>query len=135
MLVGAGGDAAAGVEFTAALSTLPGGAGTAAALVDLIGKTDLATLAGVLAQARAVVANDSGAMHLAGAVGAPVVAIFGPTNERQTAPLTAALHRAAAASGHPFRVVPGRVCSGSVRSDTCACAVSPRTTSPPSSHD
>ncbi len=92
VLVGAGGDAAAGVEFTAALSTLPGGAGTAAALVDLIGKTDLATLAGVLAQARAVVANDSGAMHLAGAVGAPVVAIFGPTNERQTAPLTAALH-------------------------------------------
>ncbi|HUU34564.1 MAG TPA: lipopolysaccharide heptosyltransferase II [Vicinamibacterales bacterium] len=91
VLVGAGGDAAAGVEFTGALPGLPGGAGTAAALVDLIGKTDLATLAGVLSQARAVVANDSGAMHLAGAVGAPVVAIFGPTNEQQTAPLSAAL--------------------------------------------
>ena len=91
VLVGVGGDAAAGDEFKDALAGLPGGAGTAAALVDLIGQTDLATLAGVLAQARAVVANDSGAMHLAGAVGAPVVAIFGPTNERQTAPLTAAL--------------------------------------------
>ncbi len=31
--------------------------------------------------------NDSGAMHLAGAVGTPLVAIFGPTDERVTAPL------------------------------------------------
>jgi heptosyltransferase-2 len=91
VLVGAGGDAAAGLEFAQALGGQPGGAGTAAAMVNLIGKTDLATLAAVLAGARAVVANDSGAMHLAGAVGAPVVAIFGPTNEHQTAPLTAAL--------------------------------------------
>lgn len=91
VLVGAGGDAAAGVEFMQALASLPGGAETAATTVDLIGKTDLATLAAVLAGARAVVANDSGAMHLAGAVGAPVVAIFGPTNEQATAPLTAAL--------------------------------------------
>jgi heptosyltransferase-2 len=30
-------------------------------------------------------------MHLAGAVGTPVVAIFGATNERHTAPLTASL--------------------------------------------
>ncbi len=91
VLVGAGGDAVAGSEFTQALLALPGGAGTRTAVVDLIGKTDLATLAAVLAGARAVVANDSGAMHLAGAVGAPLVAIFGPTNEQQTAPLTSAL--------------------------------------------
>jgi lipopolysaccharide heptosyltransferase II len=58
-------------------------------LVDLAGRTDLTTLAGLLAQSRAVVANDSGAMHLAAASAAPVVAIFGPTNERQTAPLSA----------------------------------------------
>ena len=36
-------------------------------------------------------ANDSGAMHLAGAVGTPVVAIFGATNEHHTAPLVASL--------------------------------------------
>ncbi len=90
VLVGAGGDAVAGAEVRAALTHIPGGSETAAALVDLIGKTDLPTLAAVLAQARAVVANDSGAMHLAGAVGAQVVAIFGPTNEQQTAPLTSA---------------------------------------------
>ena len=57
--------------------------------IDLAGDTDLATLAGVLSLARHVVANDSGAMHLAAAVGARVTAIFGPTNDRKTAPLRA----------------------------------------------
>lgn len=57
-------------------------------LVDLSGRTSLAELAAVLAGAAAVVSNDSGAMHLAGAVGAPVVAVFGATDERRTAPLT-----------------------------------------------
>ena len=40
-----------------------------------------------MAGATAVVSNDSGAMHLAGAVGAPVVAVFGATNEHRTSPL------------------------------------------------
>ena len=80
-----------GQELRAALLALPGGGDTAAALVDLIGRTDLPTLAAVLARAHAVIANDSGAMHLAGAVGAPVVAVFGPTNEHQTAPLSASV--------------------------------------------
>ena len=56
-------------------------------LVDFCGKSDLATLAGILSQAAAVVSNDSGAMHLAGAVGTKVVAVFGPTNEARTSPL------------------------------------------------
>lgn len=89
VVVGAGADRAAGDELRAALPDHPGGSGAASALVDLIGRTDLPTLAAVLAGAHAVVANDSGAMHLAGAVGAPVVAIFGATNEHQTAPLVA----------------------------------------------
>jgi heptosyltransferase-2 len=55
--------------------------------IDLATRTDLPTLAGVLGAAQAVVANDSGAMHLAAAVGARVVAIFGATNEKKTAPL------------------------------------------------
>lgn len=57
------------------------------AVVDLVGRTDLAALMGVLARCAVVVANDSGAMHVASAVGRPVVAIFGPTDERATAPL------------------------------------------------
>ena len=58
-------------------------------LIDLSGKTDLPMLAGLMSRARAVVSNDSGAMHLAGAVGANVVAIFGASNERRTSPLRA----------------------------------------------
>jgi heptosyltransferase-2 len=55
--------------------------------VNLIGRTDLRLLAGVLARCGAFVSNDSGAMHLAAAVGVPVAAIFGPTDDRVTAPL------------------------------------------------
>ncbi len=55
--------------------------------VNLIGRTDLRLLAGVLARCRAFVSNDSGAMHLAAAVGVPVTAIFGPTDDRVTRPL------------------------------------------------
>jgi heptosyltransferase-2 len=42
--------------------------------------TDLGVAAALLAGARAAVANDSGLMHLASAVGTPVVALFGPTS-------------------------------------------------------
>lgn len=58
-------------------------------LIDFSGKSDIPTLAGLLSQATVVVSNDSGAMHLAGAVGAKVIAIFGPTNEARTSPLSA----------------------------------------------
>jgi heptosyltransferase-2 len=54
--------------------------------VDLCGRTDLPTLAGILAGARVVLANDSGAAHLAAAVGAPTVVLFGSTDPRWTAP-------------------------------------------------
>lgn len=56
-------------------------------LVDLTGRTSLTELMGVLAHADVVVSNDSGAMHLAAAIDRPVVAIFGPTDERATRPL------------------------------------------------
>ena len=41
----------------------------------------------MLSLCAAFVSNDSGAMHLASAVGVPVVALFGPTDERVTAPV------------------------------------------------
>ncbi|OAA23353.1 ADP-heptose:LPS heptosyltransferase [Frankia sp. EI5c] len=46
---------------------------------DLGGRTDLPTLAGVLAGAAAVVVANTGPAHLAAAVGAPVVSLFAPT--------------------------------------------------------
>jgi heptosyltransferase-2 len=79
VLVGAAGDRDAAREIE---SSLPRGI----SVVDLIGRTDLRLLAGVLAACDAFVSNDSGAMHLAAAVGVPVTAIFGPTDDRVTAP-------------------------------------------------
>jgi len=56
--------------------------------IDLIGQTDLTLLMGVLSHCNVVVANDSGALHLAGALGVPVVGIWGPTHERYSSPVT-----------------------------------------------
>jgi heptosyltransferase-2 len=56
-------------------------------LVNLTGRTSLGALAGVVQRMRTFVSNDSGAMHLAAAIGLPVVAIFGPTDERATSPV------------------------------------------------
>ena len=54
-------------------------------VLNLMG-TDLPTLAALLEACRAVVSNDSGAMHLGAAVGVRVTAVFGPTDERLTRP-------------------------------------------------
>jgi heptosyltransferase-2 len=80
VLVGAAGDREAGREIE---SALPAGA----RVVNLIGRTDLRLLAGLAAACRVFVSNDSGAMHLAAAAGVPVAAMFGPTDDRVTAPL------------------------------------------------
>lgn len=49
--------------------------------VDLTGRTSIVQAAACLARARALVTNDSGLMHLAEAVGTPVLGLFGPTVE------------------------------------------------------
>ncbi len=46
---------------------------------NLTGRTALRETCAILSQARALVTADSGPMHLATAVGTPVVALFGPT--------------------------------------------------------
>jgi lipopolysaccharide heptosyltransferase I len=51
-----------------------------AGAVDLCGKTRLPDLAALVNRANLCVTNDSGPMHLAAALGTPVVAIFGPTD-------------------------------------------------------
>jgi heptosyltransferase-2 len=56
-------------------------------MVDLVGRTDLGSLVGVVSMCRVFVSNDSGAMHVAAATGRPVVAMFGPTDERATRPV------------------------------------------------
>ena len=84
VFVGTAADREALDEAAAAFRAESGGD---ARVIDLGGRTDLPTLAAVLARCAAVLSNDSGAMHVAAAVGVPVAAIFGPTDERATAPL------------------------------------------------
>jgi len=86
VLVGGAADSTTAVEIEAELDKIiptraPG------VVINLVGRTDLAQLCGVLAVTAAFVSNDSGAMHLAAAVGVPVVALFGPTNEKATSPV------------------------------------------------
>jgi lipopolysaccharide heptosyltransferase I len=50
------------------------------------GQASLKALAALLAEADAVVSVDSGPMHVAAAVGAPLVALFGATDPRRTGP-------------------------------------------------
>lgn len=56
--------------------------------IDLTGKTAITDLPALLSQCHLFLGNDSGAMHVAAAVGLPVVAIFGPTDPLGTAPVT-----------------------------------------------
>lgn len=54
--------------------------------LSLAGGTDLETLVALVQGARVFVGNDSGPMHVAGAVGIPTVGIFGSTSPTWTAP-------------------------------------------------
>ena len=53
---------------------------------NLAGKTRLKTLAALYTRAALLVTTDTGPMHLAAAVGTPVVALFGPTAPWRTGP-------------------------------------------------
>jgi heptosyltransferase-2 len=55
----------------------------------LCGETTLAGLVGVLKQLQLLLTNDSGPMHLAAALGTPLVAVFGSTDWTETAPFSA----------------------------------------------
>ena len=55
--------------------------------VNFAGKTSLPEWIALLKVCDAVVANDSGGMHLAAAVGTPVVALYGITDPSKTGPL------------------------------------------------
>jgi ADP-heptose:LPS heptosyltransferase len=55
---------------------------------DATGLFSLSQLARVISEAALVVGTDSGPGHIAGAVGTPLVAVFGPTNFNQCAPVT-----------------------------------------------
>jgi heptosyltransferase II len=55
-------------------------------LLNLAGKTDLKEAVYLISQCRLFISNDSGLMHVAGALNIPTIAIFGSTNPQTTAP-------------------------------------------------
>ena len=63
--------------------------GLSAPVEDLAGATDLKAYLGELTRCSLVVTNDTGGMHLANALGVPVIALFGPTNPVRTGPIFA----------------------------------------------
>lgn len=56
------------------------------AALDLTGRTTLRELIGVVARARLAVGPDSGPMHIAAAVGTPVISLWGATSPGRSAP-------------------------------------------------
>jgi len=79
ILFGTPGELPVSSAITANLSKAP---------IDLTGKTSIADLPALLSQCHIFLGNDSGAMHVAAAVGLPVVAVFGPTDPDGTSPVT-----------------------------------------------
>lgn len=73
-------------------------AGIGAACLNLAGRTSLVEMGACLARCRVAVANDSGGMHMAAAVGTRVVAIYGITDPAKTGPM---------GQGHAVLVAPG----------------------------
>lgn len=55
-------------------------------IIDLVGKTDPLQAAACLSLAQLCVANDSGLMHSAAAMGVPTIGLFGPSSDREYGP-------------------------------------------------
>ena len=60
---------------------------SSARVINLAGKTTVGEMAAVMDRCDWIVANDSGPLHVAAALGKKTVAIFGPTDPERTAPL------------------------------------------------
>jgi len=80
-LIGSGKDADLAEEIRAQ---------SGAVCANLCGKTDLASAVDLIACARLVVSNDSGLMHVAAALGKPLVALYGSSSPAHTPPLSLA---------------------------------------------
>ena len=56
--------------------------------LNLIGRTSVRRMTAVLSRCSLMVTNDSGPMHVAAALGVPIVALFGSTDHTTTSPLS-----------------------------------------------
>lgn len=84
---------------------------TRAPAADLSGKLTLKMLAALSARARLFVGVDSAPMHIAAAMGTPVVALFGPSGETEWSPWRVP-HRVVTSPAHPCRPCGNDGCGG-----------------------
>jgi len=63
-----------------------------ATVFDKAGQTSLVEVADFLPSCRLAIGNDSGGMHIANALGVPLIALYGPTNPIRTGPIFTAPH-------------------------------------------
>jgi len=85
---------------------------------NLVGRTSLREAIGVIARARVAVGPDTGLMHIAVAVGTPVVSLWGATSPRRTGPYgfddLVIQGRAPCAPCYQRRCAIGRICMQSI---------------------
>lgn len=80
----------------------------------LLRDLDLLTVAGVLAQAQLFIGHDSGVTHIAGLIGVPTIALFGPTDPARWAP-----------RGAHVTIVQGKTCLCSSWDEVSRCREQP----------
>jgi len=81
-------------------------AGRTPGAIDLAGKTRLEDAIDLIGAAKLAVSNDSGLMHVAAAVGTPIVGIYGPTRPERNGPWVPedeTVSRASICECHHFR--------------------------------
>ncbi|MEO8674155.1 MAG: putative lipopolysaccharide heptosyltransferase III [Casimicrobiaceae bacterium] len=88
----------------------------AAPIVDLTGQLTMTELSALIASARLFIGCDTAPMHLASAAGTPVVAWFGPSDERIWGPWRVP-HRVVTSTVHACRPCHNNGCGGSNNSD------------------
>ena len=91
-------------------------AALASPIVDLAGRLTMAELSALIASARLFIGCDTAPMHLASAAGTPIVAWFGPSDERIWGPWRVP-HRVVASTVHACRPCHNNGCGGSNNSD------------------
>ena len=91
-------------------------AATSATVVDLSAQLSLTELAAVIGSARLFIGVDSAPMHVAAAMGTPVVALFGPSGDAEWGPWRVP-HRVVASTTHSCRPCGNNGCGGSNHSD------------------
>jgi ADP-heptose:LPS heptosyltransferase len=90
-------------------------------VLNLAGKTSLREALGIVARAHVAIGPDTGLMHIAAAVGTPVVSLWGPTSSSRTGPYgfadLAVQGIAPCAPCYLKRCPIGRICMQSIRTE------------------